>query len=161
MLGLEWQKVVAYIVNVIILFFFLRWLLYKPIRKFLDEREQRFKRRNEEIEQKEQEANTLKSEYEGKLRAADDEASSILGNSRQNANQRADEIIEDARRQAKDMLERARGEIAEERKTARLAMREEVADLAIGIASRVLEREVSQEDNQHIIDKFMSRERIS
>lgn len=161
MLGLEWQKVVAYIVNVIILFFFLRWLLYKPIRKFLDEREQRFKRRHEDIEQKEQEVSGLKSEYESKLHAAHEEADSIIGTSRQNANHRAEEILEDARRQAKDMLDRARRDIAEERKMAQMAMREEMADLAIGIASRVLEREVSKEDNQHIIDKFMSRERIS
>lgn len=35
--------------------------------------------------------------------------------------------------------------------------REEIADLAVEIASRVLEREVKKEDNQDIIDKYFNR----
>ncbi len=39
-------------------------------------------------------------------------------------------------------------------------MREEVADLAIGIASNVLEREVSKDENNRIIDSFLNKKRL-
>jgi F-type H+-transporting ATPase subunit b len=159
-MDLSWTQILAYVINIVILFLFLRWLLYKPVRKFLAEREQRFVQRREDLEAREGDAEALRKKYEQALADAHEESSRIMQESRIQANRRAEEILEEARRQSKDLIDRARAEIQEERRVSRQAMREEVALLAIDIASRVLEREVTLEDNRAIVEKFLSRERI-
>lgn len=157
---ISWTRIAAYAVNIVILFLFLRWLLYKPVGKFLAEREQRFAQRREDLEAREADAQTLREKYERALAEAHEESSRIIQESRVQANRRAEEILEEARRQSRELVDRARAEIQEERRVSRQAMREEVALLAIDIASRVLEREVTLEDNRAVVERFLSRERI-
>ena len=159
-LGLDFLTLAAHIVNILILFFVLRFLLYKTIKKFIENRANSYTQREEDVANAEKKALELKVKYENQLKAAESEAETLVLDSRKDANKRADEIIHQAREQADEMLELARKEIKEERANAQVAMREEVADLAIGIAGRVLEREVSAEDNKRIIDTFLNKKRI-
>ena len=159
-LGLNLETLIAHIVNIVVLFLALRFLLYKPIKKFMENRANSYTQREEDVSNAEKKANELKQKYEVQLKNAQQEAETIVLDSRRDANKRADEIIKQAREQSTEMVELARKEIQEERANAKVVMREEVADLAINIAGRVLEREVTQEDNKHIIDSFLNKKRI-
>jgi len=159
-LGLDFLTLGAHILNILILFLVLRFLLYKPIKKFIENRANSYTQREEDVTNAEKKALELKAKYETQLKKAGNEAENLVLDSRRDANRRADEIIRQAREQADEMLELARKEIKEERANAQIAMREEVADLAIGIAGRVLEREVRAEDNKRIIDTFLNKKRI-
>ena len=152
--------IAAHILNVVILFFFLRWLLYKPVKKFIDARSASFDERRENLAKQEEEIAKKGAEYEALIASSKKEAEDIIKAARDNANKRADKIIEEARQSSKDIMQSTRNEIASERDIAQARMREEVADLAVGIAARVLEREVKAEDNERIIDSFFERERI-
>ena len=152
--------IAAHIINVVILFFFLRWLLYKPVKKFIDARRASFDERRENLAKQEEEIAKKGAEYEALIASSKKEAEDIIRTARDNANKRADKIIDEARQSAKDIMQSTRTEIAAERDIAQARMREEVADLAVGIAARVLEREVKAEDNERIIESFFERERI-
>ncbi|MDD3244094.1 MAG: F0F1 ATP synthase subunit B [Eubacteriales bacterium] len=160
MLGLDIRLILAYIINVAILFVFLRLVLYKPVRKFMKEREMRFASQREDIEAERAKAEELKAQYEGQLSKAQEAGDAIIRESRTQANQRAETILNDARSQAVDIVDRSRREIAEERRVARQSMKDEIATLAVDISSKVLERQVSAEDTKNIVDKFLSKERI-
>lgn len=160
MLGLDFRLILAYLINVAILFIFLRLVLYKPVRKFLKEREMRFASQREDIDAEKKEALALKAQYDGLLEKAHDEGETIIRESRSQANQRAETILNEAREQAVDIVERSRREVAEERRIAKQAMHDEIANLAIEISAKILEREVSAEDTKNIIDKFLNKERI-
>lgn len=159
-LGLDLWSVLAHIINIGILFFLLRLLLYKPIKKFMDNRENGYNQREQDTANNERKAKELKEKYELRIKDAKIEADDIVLDSRKDANKRADEIIRQAKIQASDIIEQARKDIQEERANAKVTMREEVADLAVGIATRVLEREVTTEDNKRIIDSFIDKKRI-
>ena len=152
--------ILAHILNVVILFFFLRWLLYKPVKKFIDARSASFDERRENLAKQEEDLSKKMSEYESLIASSRKESDEIIKTARDNANKRAEKIIEEAKQSAKDLMQSTRNEIASERDIAQARMREEVADLAVGIASRVLEREVKAEDNERIIQSFLERERI-
>ncbi len=159
-LGLDLQTLIAHLVNIAVLFLVLRFLLYKPIKNFMENRANGYTQREEDVSKAEKRANDLKKKYEEQMKNADQESEDIVLESRKDANKRADEIIKQAREQAQEMLELARKEIQEERANAKVLMREEVANLAVSIAGRILEREVSAEDNKQIIDTFLSKKRI-
>lgn len=159
-LGLDLVTLLAHILNIVVLFLVLRFLLYKPIKNFMENRANSYTQREEDVAATEKKARELKEKYEAQLKSAQDESENIVLDSRRDANKRADEIIKQAREQSTEMVELARKEIREERANAKVVMREEVADLAVGIAGRILEREVSKDDNKHIIDNFLSKKRI-
>lgn len=159
-LGLDLLTLIAHIVNIAVLFLVLRFLLYKPIKNFMENRANSYTQREEDVSKAEKRAKDLKEKYEEQIKNAELESENIVLDSRKDANKRADEIIKQAREQAHEMLELARKEIQEERANAKILMREEVANLAVSIAGRILEREVSAEDNKQIIDTFLSKKRI-
>ncbi|MEX1376950.1 MAG: F0F1 ATP synthase subunit B [Eubacteriales bacterium] len=159
-LGLDLQTVLAHMLNIVVLFLVLRFLLYKPIQNFMENRANSYTQREEDVAAAEKKAKELKEKYESQLKNAQQESETIVLDSRRDANKRADEIIKQAREQSTEMVELARKEIQEERANAKVVMREEVADLAVGIASRILEREVNKDDNKHIIDNFLNKKRI-
>lgn len=157
---IDFVTIAAHVINVVILFFFLRWLLYKPVKKFIDARGASFDERRENLVRQEEELSKKIADYEASIASSKKEAEEIIKQARDNANKRANKIIEEAKQSAKDLMASTRTEIAAERETAQARMREEVADLAVGIAARVLEREVKSEDNERIIESFFERERI-
>lgn len=159
-MNLDPISIAAHLINIVVLFFFLRWLLYKPVKKFIDARSAAFDERTETLALKETEIEKQKKKYDDFMADSQKEANQVIKQSRENANKRAETIIDEAKQSAKELIAHTRDEIAGERDAAQTRMREEVADLAVGIATRVLEREVSKEDNDHIIESFFNRERI-
>ncbi len=149
--------ILLHIANVIILYFFLRWLLYKPVNKFLKAREERFEERILSIESKEELAEKARVEYETMLKQAHSESAAIIKRSTDLAKEHSKEILDKADLQAKENLQKVQEDIESEKARAKEKMKQEITDMAIQIAKKVLEREVSLSDNQKIIDDFFTK----
>jgi F-type H+-transporting ATPase subunit b len=159
-MNLDWRLIAAYVLNVGVLFIILSKVLYKPLKKFLDEREARFRSRAEDIERREHETQAEKTKYDELMGHVKEESDSLVRDSRQSANRRAEEIISDAEKQADELIRQARRQIAEEQKQARQEMKDQIVDLAVDMASRILEREVTAEDHRRIVERFLKSQRV-
>lgn len=148
------QDIILYGINFIILFVLIRLLLYKPVTKFMRKRETKVSEQLDYAENAKREADQLKSKYEKLLAGAHSEAESIIATSHKRASEQYDKIIEAAQSDGREMISRAVGEIEAEKALARDKMRDEITDMAIMIASKVLEREISNEDNKKLADSF-------
>lgn len=157
---LDGRLIAAYIINIGILFFVLWKILYKPVKKFLDEREARFQRREEDVERREHDTQEDKAKYEALLGHVQEESDVVLRDARANANRKAEDILSEAEKQAGEFIRQARKQIADEQRLARAEMREQIVDLAVDMASRILEREVSADDHKRIVDRFLSSEKV-
>ena len=154
---LDFISIGIHIANVIILFFFLRWLIYKPVTKFMKKREDGFVDRVKTVEDREKEAASLKREYSSLMDEAQDKAAVIIGRSNEMAKEHSREILDEAKGRAKDIVARSLKEAEQEKQLAREEMKTEIADMAVQIANKVLQREVSLQDNQKIINDFFDK----
>ncbi len=157
MLDINIWEILLHIVNIIILFFFLRWLLYKPISRFLDQRTDSIQKQVDEAARKQTEAEKLKSQYDEMMNNAQDLAAQIINQGKTIADEQAKQIVTDAETQAMEIRERTTRHIDEQKRQAVVEMRQDVTRIAIQIAEKVLEREVSYADNKVIIDKFFDK----
>ncbi|MBD5559809.1 MAG: F0F1 ATP synthase subunit B [Clostridia bacterium] len=157
MLDINFWEITLYIINIVILFFVLRWLLYKPITKFLEDRTDRVQKEINEAARKQTEAEQLKAKYDGMVSGAQGMAAEIVSKGKTLADDRARQIVNEAAAQAAELRERAEQQIEEEKKQALLELRQEVTQMAIQIASKILEREVTYADNKQIIDSFFEK----
>ena len=73
----------------------------------------------------------------------------------QTAQRRGDAIVAEANSHASHLRQKAEEEIAKEKRQMLLDVKNEISDLAVSIASKVVEREINAEDQQGFVDEFI------
>jgi F-type H+-transporting ATPase subunit b len=142
--------------NLLILFLFLKKLLFKPLKNMIDSRQKEIDDMYESAESKESEAALLKEQYEKKLEEANEESEEIVKNAMRRAKLREEEILKEASEQAARTVERAYEQVELEKKRAINEVKNEVSEMAIDIASAVIGRDVSADEHRDLIDDFIN-----
>lgn len=151
-----WTMLFAW-ANLLIVYLFLSKLLFKPIKNMIDSRQKEIDDMYSDAESEKAMAEKMKGEYEEKLNSANEKSEEILKDAHRRALLREEEIIRDAEAKAKRTLERAEEEIELEKKKAVNDVKNELSEMAIGIASAVIERDVSAEEHRELIDEFIEK----
>lgn len=145
------------ICNTLITFLIVKRFLYKPLRKMLAAREQEVRDLYTHAETDRREAEAMKRDYTASIANAKQEAAEIVSSAQKRAEKRAEDIVEQANHEAAAAKQRAEESIEQERKKAMNQMKDEIADLSMLIASKVVEREVNPEDHKRLIDDFIDK----
>ena len=150
-----WTMIFAWI-NLLILYLFLKKLLFKPLKNMIDSRQSEIDGMYSDAEASRESADALRAEYEEKMSHANEESEAILKNAVRRARLKEEEILREAETEASRTLERAEEAIALEKRRAINEVKNEVSTLAIGIASAVIERDVSEDEHRELIDEFIN-----
>lgn len=145
----------ASILNFLLLTVLLTFFLYKPVRKFMLDRQDRIKRSLEEAAQSRAESAKMKQDYEARLAQASREAQDIIEKAVVQGERVQAEILDAARKEAKAILEQARAEAARERQVAFEALRDDIVDLVISTASVVAGKKVDSADDEAIVKRLV------
>jgi F-type H+-transporting ATPase subunit b len=141
--------------NLLILYLFLKKLLFKPIKNMIDSRQQEIDDMYDDAESSKNAAEAMKSEYEERLKNAADESDEIIRTAIRKAQLREEEILKEANEKAARTVERAYEQVELEKKRAINEVKNEVSEMAIGIASAVIERDVNGDEHKKFIDSFI------
>ncbi len=144
-------------INFGILLFFLTKVLYKPLMNVLDKRRAMVEGELADAKKKKDEAEEVLREYKQRLDDLRSEGRKIIDDARRQAVLEKDKIIDTASTEAKLIIENARLEIEAHAVEARDEIKRQVADLVVDCASKVIEREVREEDHQKYIEDFIAR----
>ena len=148
-------KPVFAILNLLLLYFILRKVLFKPVTEFMENRTQSIKNSIDDAEKQKAEAIELKRSYEEQLAHAKEDAEKIIREARAKAETEHDQIVAQARTEAEAIMTRAREDIENERRQMISELRAQVAGLALAAASRVIEVNLDTEKNRVLVDKFI------
>lgn len=146
------------IIDLLVTYFIVKRFLFKPILKVL-------RKRKVEVETELAHAEEYLTDAERKLADAAErlansghEASVILTDARTQAESTGETILAEARHNAAGMLTRADSEISRMRVTMLNEVRDEVADLSVAIASKVI-GQVMDESRQHeLVNRLVDQE---
>ena len=134
------------IINILVLFFVLRAILFKPVSKFIRDRTQKIQDDIDKAEKDRRESKQLREQFEKKLVDADSAAEDILKNAREHAAAEAERIREEGRREAERLLAAARNQAEAERQAAMSLFRAEAAALVVQAAGALVRREFGGEE---------------
>ena len=148
---------IEHILNVVVLFLLLRTFLYKPVRKFMQDREAKFAREREQIDESRTEADSLKAQYELSMKNAKLEAEKLAEAKLNSAEHEAEDLRKKAKQDAQVLLTDAMAQAVTERDGLLSELKSQTAELAVDIAEKILEREVKPEDHQRVIDSFFDK----
>lgn len=144
------------IVNIAILFFILRALLFKPVTKFMEARAEKVRSSLEQAEKDKAQAKELLAGYEEKLRAVRDEAAAIIHRAEEQARLESERLIAGGKESAERLLDSARRQIEAERRAAMAAFKAEAAALVAAASARLLQREIRGEDSRRFAGMLLS-----
>ena len=136
------------IINIVILFFILRAILFKPVTKFIDERAKKVQDIRDQAEKDRIQAKTLRKQYEAQLKKAEEDGAEIIRVARETAKEEAARIVAEGKANVENYLEKARRQLEAEQQTAMALFSTEAAALVLSAASRLLRRNLSDEDSR-------------
>ena len=151
-----WNILVT-ICNTIITFLIVRKFLFKPVRKMLAARSEEVQAMYDQAEADRAEAAAMKKDYTDSIANAKAEAAQITQSATRRATVRSEEILAEASRQATDLKKKAEQSIEMERKKAMNEIKDEIADLSIMIASKVVEKDINEDDHKRMIEDFIDK----
>jgi F-type H+-transporting ATPase subunit b len=147
--------IIFQLVVFIILLALLRKFAFGPIMNMMKQREQHIANEIDTAEQNHQEAKKLAEEQRELLKKSRTEAAELIENARKLGEEQKDGIIQAAREEANRLKEAAKQEIVQEKEQAVTALREQVASLSVLVASKVIEKELSLEDQEKLINEYI------
>jgi F-type H+-transporting ATPase subunit b len=140
------------IITFVIVLMILRWTAWKPLLAALTAREEKIRASIEQAEQARQQAQALLEEHRRQVAAAEDQVQRILSEGRALADRHRAEIAEKAENSARHMIAQAKEEIQREKDAALMQLRSEVADLAIGAAGKILDKNLDTPAQRALAD---------
>ena len=154
-MSIDLTTIIATLLNTLILFFVLKHFLFDKVNKVVDERQKEIQDSYDRAEEAEKNAQKLEADYNEKIGQAKQEGAEIIRDATKKAQARADEIIDEARVEAKSIRTNAENEIEREKKIAVNAIKDEISQIAFSAAAAVVEKDLTSEDNEKLIEKFI------
>lgn len=154
-ISLELWTSIFTLCNLVILFFVMKKLLFKPVKKMIDSRQQEVDEMYAEANQDKETAAQMKADYEQKLAHASEQSAQMLKDATRRAQKREEEILTEAQEKAAQTLKRADEQIEMEKKRALNDIKDEVSGMAVDIASAILTRDIKPEEHSELIDSFI------
>ena len=155
LITLDGWTFLAQICNLMIQLVIFKKFLLKPIKQVIADRKAKADSEIADAQKLRTEAEAMKAEYEQNLQNARTEANQIVATAQKTATARGEEIVGEARAQAAALKQKAEADIAQERKKAVNEVKDEIGGIAMEVASKVVEREISEKDHKDLIDEFI------
>ena len=146
--------IVFTLINTLIIFILFKVFLFKPVGKILDKRNEMAAAEIAEAKRAKESAAKTEQEYIEKLAKAKEEAADIMKQATLRAQKREEEIVNEANQKAAEIKARAEENIERDKQRAVNDIKDEISDIVIMAASKVVEKEISAKDNEAIIADF-------
>ena len=143
------------ICNLLILFLLIKKFLFKPVMAILEARQKEIDDIYNEADKDRDDAAEMKAEYTRRMSNAREEADQLVRNAVDSAQKKGDKIVSEAKEQAAHLKQKASAEIEQEKQKAFSELKSEISGMAVEIAGRMVEREISEADHKALVDDFI------
>ena len=156
-IGVNWQLLVAFLINFLLLFGILMAVGYKPILKLLDERQAKIRESLEMAEKIKDQTSRSEEQIKAAVEAARKEGQVIIGQASQIAEKIKEEAKDGARKEADAIISKARDEIKLERDKSIAELRSEFSNLTVLAAEKVIKESLDASKHRKLINEVLDQ----
>lgn len=154
-LGINWQLLLAQVVNFAIVVGVLSFFVYKPLLNLIDTRRERIRKAMEDAQRIENQAKEMEELRQQHLQKLDAESGVLFEQARKQAEVIQKELIASAKKEAEHMLEMASKRAEEERRLMLEGVLKAVHKVVLTMTEKILEREFGEEDQKRITESLV------
>ncbi|MBT8848731.1 F0F1 ATP synthase subunit B [Lactobacillus delbrueckii subsp. bulgaricus] len=144
-----------YLIVFSILLLAVKHYAWGPVKDMMEKRRQKVIDDLDQAASDRKKAETLANEREAALKNSRQEATQILSEAKSNAQKTGKQIVSEAMAEASAIREKAKADAAQAETDALNEAREEVADLSVTIAEKVIAKNLSAADQKDLVDQFI------
>ena len=141
--------------NTIALFLVMKKFLFQPVMQVIEDRQQEIDTMYADADNAKESALALEAEYKEKLSQATQTGERIVKEATARGLSRQEEILRQANEEADAIRTKAEADIAREKKKALNDAKDELADLAVDIAGKVVGHSLSNADQSALVERFI------
>lgn len=149
-------QIAIQLVNTCILCFALSKLLYKPVTKFLNARKEKVANQIDTAQNRLNEAEALKAEYEEKLKNIEVEKNTILEKARVQAKANGQQIVAEAKAEAENIHTRAMTDIKREEEKAKDEIKKQIIEVSSLVSGKFIAAKMTEEEQNKLVDDTIS-----
>lgn len=149
-LNMDLQQILLHWMNLVILTGGLYFLLFKPVKAFMEKRQAHYQDLEQQANDKLAQAEQLRADCQAKLDQADDEIHRERAQAQQSAAQAAQEQLDQAREQAEHIVAKAKAEAEQSKERAIRESQREMRELAAKAA-----RKLAAKPGADFFDQFL------
>lgn len=148
---------IAQSINFILLIAMLYKLLYKPVRTFMDNRTAEIEQQIENAKKNQEAAEALRFELEEQTKDSRNQARQFLDEATKRAQDMQAQMMAEAKKDADAIIRRAQEVAALEKEKAWADLKNQVGELSLLLASKVIIESLDQSKHQHLIDQTVNQ----
>lgn len=150
------KDIIFHLINLIILVVACRFLVYKPVAKFMNKRREGFENERKQLDERQKALDAFEQNKEQLMSDAKQQAAAYSVEQKKQADEQAAIIIETAQRKAKEESSRRLAEADNMVKNEMRYQQEKIIDSAIAMAKNIVQKEVSQADEDKFVEEFIN-----
>lgn len=154
---LDLAQLITHVIGFLVALWILRRYAWGPILGVIEERQERIRGELGDAAKAREDAAKLREDLEERLRSIDAEGRQKIVEAISEGQKVAAEIKENARTEAHSLVEKARREIERERDKASVQLREDMVNLAMQAAVKVVETELNEERDRELARSFLEQ----
>ena len=155
-IGINFWTAFFVLMNTLAIFFVAKKFLFVPVKNMIDSRQKEIDAMYDAAGAAKESAPALENEYKEKLAQAQQTSDRMVKDAVARGQNRQDEIISQANAEARAILDKAAADIAQEKKKALNDAKNEISELAMAIAEKVVGRELNDVDQAKLVDEFIN-----
>lgn len=148
---------IAQTINFILLIFLLYRLLYKPVKSFMDKRTSEIEQQIKSAKENQEATEALRSELEEQAKQTRQQARLFLDEATKRSEEIQAEMLAEAKEEAASIIRRAREVSKLEQEKAWAELKDQVGELSLLLASKVIDQTLDQNAHQKLINDTMNQ----
>ena len=154
-IGINFWTALFILLNTLTIFFVAKKFLFIPVKNMIDSRQKEIDDMYASADNAKASAEAMQSEYQQKLSAAQATSERMVQEAVARGQAKEEEIIRQANSEAAAILDKTAADIAQEKKKAINDAKDEISEMAMAIAGKVVGRELTAADQSKLVDSFI------
>ena len=155
LLGVNPWTALFTLLNTLTIYFVAKKFLFGPVMKIIADRQQEIDDMYADAGSAKTEAEAMRTEYQGRLTDAQATSDRIVREAVARGQAREEAIVRQAQAEAAAIMDKASADIELERKKALNEVKDEISDIAMAIAGKIVGRELNAADQTSLVDSFI------
>lgn len=156
-IGVNFWTALFVLLNTLAIFFVAKKFLFVPVMNMIKSRQEEIDSMYLEANHAKDEAIALEAQYKEKLSLAAATGERMVKEAMERGHSREEEILRQANEEASAIMAKASADIALEKKKALNDAKDDISDIAMAIAEKVVGRELSNADHSDLVSSFIDR----
>lgn len=143
------------LISFILLVLLVKHYAWGPVTKMMDKRVNKITGDLDYADKERKDAEQLKDQRSDALKSSKTEAVQIVSNAKKAGESQRTDIVNKAHAEASDINKRAQSDAKKAKQDAMQSVTNDVAQLSVDIASKIIGRELSVDDQKNLIDSYI------